>query len=319
MNLRIPAILLFLFLAWPVQAQEPDERFAGAIQIFLTQDEAKGIEELEQLAEEGYLDAQIFLGLNYASSLDAPPEDLAKGKIWLQKAADQGDLNSTLMLAILYLDDPSGEPNYTKARELFVKAADQGDPQSQFMLGQMSQTGTGVEIDLVQAAEWFAKGAALNHPASLTALALMQQAGQGGLEPDPEQAYALLKRAGDQGFTEAHFHMANAHRTGTGVEQSNSRAVSLYHKASVRNHTEAQFFLAQAYAAGSGGTRKDNIQVYVWCSFATASEIPEIQEKAQACQTEMEALLSPEQIEQAKMIIQQIAKNFPQIDSYAGP
>src|SRR5262249_16065093 len=78
---------------------------------------------------------------------------------WYEKAADRGNVDGMLSLALFY-DVGFGVPqDYAKAREWYQKAADNGDADAMYNLGFYYQTGRGVAQDYTQARAWFQKAA----------------------------------------------------------------------------------------------------------------------------------------------------------------
>jgi hypothetical protein len=146
-------------------------------------------------AEQGVLEAQIEMGLNYYSGRhcasdknkalvwflkaaeqgSATAQSLAGGMYlygegtaknpaeafkWSLQAAEQGHVSGQLYLAICYHQGIGVSRDYGKAFSLFLKAADQGDAASQYWIAIMYYNGEGVSTDRDKALDWMKKAAA---------------------------------------------------------------------------------------------------------------------------------------------------------------
>jgi TPR repeat protein len=104
-------------------------------------------------AEQGYAPAERALGLANLK------DDLAKAAFWLQQAAQQGDPEAQLWLGTAYEQGSFGIPDYKTAVKWLRKSARQGQPDAQTSLGQMYEQGWGVKQDYRVAAKWYRKAA----------------------------------------------------------------------------------------------------------------------------------------------------------------
>jgi TPR repeat protein len=105
------------------------------------------------LADQGNVDAQVYLGIMYMTGEGVPRDD-AQALVWLRKAADQGNAIAQYDLGTMY-DDGQGIPqDYFKAAAWYRKAADQGYASAQVSLGAMYDHGQGVLQDYVLAYMW---------------------------------------------------------------------------------------------------------------------------------------------------------------------
>lgn len=80
-------------------------------------------------------------------------KDTNKAIEWYLKAANNGDVDASNNLAIIYAQND----NFSEAYKWFLKAAEQGLASSQCAVGDMYQRGDGVGKDMVQAIPWYRK------------------------------------------------------------------------------------------------------------------------------------------------------------------
>ncbi len=113
------------------------------------------LNELEKLAEEGDLDAQIELADLYNEGLRVSI-NIKKALIYYEMAAFQGDLYSIFRLGFYYFNiEFSRISNREKALEYFLMAANLKDDYGQYIVGYCYFKGQGIEEDLDEAIKWF--------------------------------------------------------------------------------------------------------------------------------------------------------------------
>ena len=74
-----------------------------------------------------------------------------------QKAAELGNVDAQLILALCNVNGSDGEPNPKKAFYWFIKAAEHGDAWAQYRIAECYKEGFGVEKDDAKALYWSAK------------------------------------------------------------------------------------------------------------------------------------------------------------------
>ncbi len=112
---------------------------------------------LRPVAERGDLIAQYELGELYADP--GPIQDLPQAATWFRKAADQGYVRAQVMMGVMYAMGGGVTPDGARALYWFQKAADQGDAEGEAGVGQIYARGLGVAEDDAQAFIWFQKAA----------------------------------------------------------------------------------------------------------------------------------------------------------------
>jgi TPR repeat protein len=81
----------------------------------------------------------------------------------LTAAAETGDTQAEVNLAMLYFNGKGIPRDLEKARHWFTQAAEAGNAQAEFLLAGMYLHGIGVEPDTRAALEWYDKAAAQGH------------------------------------------------------------------------------------------------------------------------------------------------------------
>jgi len=79
---------------------------------------------------------------------------------WYRRAAEQGDTDAQLNLGLLYATGRGVPQSYGKAVRWYRMAAEQGDADGQSRLGLLYANGQGAQQDLVQAHLWLSLAAA---------------------------------------------------------------------------------------------------------------------------------------------------------------
>lgn len=115
----------------------------------------------------GDLDSEYLVGIRYSVGIGVA-KDEPKGAVWIQKAAEQGDLMAKKDFARFSTDmdrqlgnayeSGDGVPqDYEQAINWYRKAAAQGDPWSEEILGDLYTIGHGTDVNLAAAADWYYK------------------------------------------------------------------------------------------------------------------------------------------------------------------
>lgn len=194
--------------------------------------------------------------------------------------------------------------NYASARKEFEAAAKKGDPAGKHLLASLYYQGHGVGKDLKKAVELFSDAANSGYPPSLANLGLMYSLGD-GVPKDMKKAIEFAQRAADSGDTQSQFNLAQAYRRGVDVPQDNSKAAYWYKKAAEAGSLSAQNEYGLLFAQGQG-VPLDYVQAYAWIDMpANAGSPQSIKNRAQ-----LETILSPEQLQQAKKLAAVYAKSY---------
>ncbi len=119
-----------------------------------------------------------------------------------------------------------------------------------------------------------------------------------GVPQDNKEAASWYRKAAERGDAGAQASLGMMYENGIGVPQDGKKAVSWYHKAAEQGHAEAQYILGGLYKKGQGALQMDLVQAYKWFNLAVATGF----EIAQDDMEEVEAMMSGEQIEKAKLM-----------------
>lgn len=182
--------------------------------------------EIIELAENGDLEEQLFLGTFYYCN-----SKHKKAAYWYQKAAEQGHEVAQCRLGFMYEYGQGVEQNYEQALYWYNKAAEQNCPDAYMYIGDCYKHGHGLgqsywlaACNYSKAAEYF-EGPPQN---------------QCGLEDSRGRAAWCYFKAAEQGHAGAQFALAECYRLGSGVKQDMTQAQLLYKLAAKYGNEEAK-------------------------------------------------------------------------------
>lgn len=167
------------------QGYEPAQELLNLIRVYDVSDGIKsdGLLSWHILAaEEGSADSQYEIGALYSSSYqiyryrggkkhasfefsldydlsEGIPTDYGRSAFWLTRAAEQGHVMASYMLASLYDAGLGVSQDYQRAAELYKVAAENNVTNAQHNLGYFHFKGLGVAKDLRQAYVWLSRAA----------------------------------------------------------------------------------------------------------------------------------------------------------------
>ena len=111
------------------------------------------------LAEDGYVDAQFYLGMMYDAGI-AVKRSPQKAVYWYQQSAQKGNDSAQHNLAVAYANGDGINLNIDKAIQWWKQSAKYGNTDAQYNLGIVYATGRQtVQPDLVKAEKWWRKAA----------------------------------------------------------------------------------------------------------------------------------------------------------------
>lgn len=161
----------------------------------------------------------------------------------LKAAAEAGDTEAMLELALYYDSHDAEQPDPAQAAIYYQQAATLGDGFAHWQLGQLYEKGRGVPQSYEQARLHY------------------------------EQAIAL-------GTREANLHLGLLHFAGSGVPANLAKAKELIERAAQANYCPAQIILSDMYAAGLTPEKKGNRGLALfWAEKAAAGQSPEGQNR----------------------------------------
>ena len=131
-------------------------------------------------------------------------------------------------------------------------AAEQGDPEAQVALALMYKKGEGVNKDYEEKVKWYRLAANQGYASAQRNLAISFDNGE-GVPQDYEEAAKWYRLAADQGDTSAQYNLANLYywrREGTPEDYKEAFKWSIL--AAEKGHPRAQYFLGMLYLRGHG-------------------------------------------------------------------
>lgn len=208
------------------------------------------IEDITKWADEGNVQAQLFLGYSYLYGLNNIPQDYQKAFAYYAQAAEQNDPTGLNNLGSLYYSGIGCKRDSATARKLFEKAAALGNADSAVNLGFIYISGNGAPLDKEKALAYFEQAAESGNPAAQFMVGDAYYLGI--LQPkDDDKAARLVKTAADAGFDEAQLVLADMYMNGRGFPQNYSNAVKALQAAVLQGNTEAMMKLADILVAGT--------------------------------------------------------------------
>jgi TPR repeat protein len=132
---------------------------------------------------------------------------------------------------------------WNQAAAYFKKSADLNDPQAQHAYAIMLFGGVGVPMDGTQGASYFLRSISQNYPPAQCEFGTILI--RNGDEVVWRLGAECIKRAADQGDSDAQYRFGLCLANGTGVEASDSLACAYLERVAYQNHIEAQFQLGK--------------------------------------------------------------------------
>jgi hypothetical protein len=164
---------------------------------------AEGVKWLRKAAELGSFPSATELASVYAHGNAGIPRDYSAAIHWYRHAADQGYVDAQLRLGLFYFfgeeyEEPKREPNYEAAFHWLSLAADAGKVRAFNALGVMYEEGRYVKQDTHQAFALFQKAAEQKDPRGQGNMGRMYL-GTEDIPEDLPKAYCYLKLAATKG------------------------------------------------------------------------------------------------------------------------
>lgn len=116
-------------------------------------------DKIKELAERGYPEAELKMGLRHTSIARGVKNDRIAVK-WFEKAARHNQVEAQYRFGFALLNGQGVVQDYKSAFYWLEKAAQQGNAKAQFNLGDMYYSGTSINKDIPQAYLWFNLAAA---------------------------------------------------------------------------------------------------------------------------------------------------------------
>ena len=209
--------------------------------IGLSQDVEKGKILLQQAAEAGF----SYANLNLAVMKQKAGETFLPE---LDKALALGNSSAGLLLADYYLSLANDDTQMKQARDIYQHFADKGDKDGQLKLGFMLEQGLGGEVDAVNAEKWYSLAADQNQVVAQYLLGHLYQLGSVGNQPD----YAAAKKwysSAQSNYAPAAVALGFIYDT---VDDNYQQAVASYQLAATQHDPIGEFNLGLVFEKGKG-------------------------------------------------------------------
>jgi len=180
-----------------------------------------------------------------------------------------------------------------------------GDVAAQMSAGSMYFKGEEIGQDFAEAAKWFLAAARKGHAQAQYNIGMMYASGR-GVPQDSVKAVYWYRAAAKQGLSLAQLNLGVAYATGQGLAQDEFEAMKWFTLAAGQGDVQAQFNLAVMYANGQGGGY-DLVEAYRWAKLA-ADQGGEL---AQSLSADLLKLMTPEQIDSARKLLEGGQKTPP--------
>ena len=188
------------------------------------ENEKKAVDYFMIAAEGGIIQAQRIIAQEYVSG-NVLSRDYETARVWMEKAANQGDAQAQLMLGHYYVSD-FGYNDDQKAFEWFEKAAEQGDAEAEYTVGGCYIYEIHVKKNPAVANQWFEKAASKEHPKAMYELGVSYLDGR-GITKNTEKGIQYLIAAAEKNSVEACEALAKLYKNGIKDYNGQSSFVSL--------------------------------------------------------------------------------------------
>lgn len=245
------------------------------------------------------------------------PVDLTKAAEATLKGALGGSDEMRVAMGVFYREGWGVQQSYNEARRWFELAVYSGRPSAMSALGDLYRRGRLGDPDPARALDYYRMAAAQEQTDAMNNIGMGYMRGD-GVEADTDQGIAWLSRASELGNPYAAFHLGRAFLTGWGVEKNASQALAYFRLSAQRNFLTAYTFIGDAIRAMDDPDLPEAMANYVIARDAgvlknTRKSLEEADE-ASAKLSEVQALMTPEQIEQGTRIAENWIEQYGLLD-----
>lgn len=214
-------------------------------------DESRGLDQIKQAGEQGFLPAQTFMAKYSLLKKD----DAAEAFAWFKRAADQDDVEGQLFVTAAYLYGYGVQRHPDKARKYYIAAAKSGNALAEYTLAEhflQSKHKKDHQLGVL----WLQRAVDQKHAPSQVALAKLYLQG-GVVDQDSDVALSWLNKAAEQGYSLAYTELGRYYQTGYAPDLSKAKA--WFEKAAAENEPQAQYWLGQMAFANN-----DESDAFAW-------------------------------------------------------
>jgi uncharacterized protein len=205
----------------------------------------EALEFMLSAAERGHREAQFEIGLWYMTGNRGLPLDFNKAAPWIEKAAEQGQLDALSYIWQLHFYGTGVPQSDARALQWLQRGAGAGNAMSAYYLGLFHYEGIATEVDRAEAAVWFLDAADAGIGGASYYLGVMHLEGDGVQQGD-EDAFYWFKRGAEGRHPASMLATGDMYAQGKGVRKNLDQARSWYRKAVAQTEdTEVQSAAAQ--------------------------------------------------------------------------
>lgn len=159
---------------------------------------------------------------------------------WLNKAADDGNVEAISTIALCYYNGMGVEQNYEKAIELYERAAAKGDGFSIYMIGVCHFNGQGLKKNTSKGIKYFEQAIDKGYLYAMTVLANCYYNGD-GVKCNKQKAIAIWTEAAEKGEATAQLKLSNCYTKGDGVNRDEEKAKYWCKQSAEQGNAKAQY------------------------------------------------------------------------------
>lgn len=230
-------------------------QFQRAMQLRLQGDFDEVLQELKQMAEQGFEKAQWRLGFMYERGLGVDV-DYAEALNWYSKALKQGSGEALARIGFMYERGLGVTQDYDKAAEYYQQALPAGSGFGIAQLGYLYFIGKGVKRDYEKAVAYYRMAADKNNGLGMARLGQAYAKGV-VVSQDYSQAAQLFRLAAERGNGLGMAHLGDLYLDGDGVAKDEREALRLFNAATLQTNPHGIAKLGYMYEEGLGGVDRD--------------------------------------------------------------
>jgi TPR repeat protein len=244
---------------------------------------------IEAKAQQGDQAAMVRAGEIYWGK-QGIPADIAKGRMWLERAAEGGSIHARMFLGTAYMSGFGLPQDHAVAGRYLLQVAEAAQVDAEFKGSQalaqyfvfrMYELGMGLEKSHQNAIHFLELAAENgNYPAQFD-LGSLYNDGTGGKPVDKALACSWWEKAADNGHHQAMHNVAFCYQMGLGGKTDRDRAIHYYTMAAEGGMVDSAHNLGVLYDKAGNADR-----AYFWLQVARAfgsSNEDEMIAKAQSC------------------------------------
>ena len=208
---------------------------------------------LEKGGKNGCTRCLLSLAEFYENGGEVNIPDYKRAASYYQKAGNDEALHK---LGMYYLQGALGKQSkkdIAKGLGYLQKAADDGYIQSMYTLGEIYETGNYVDsVDHYKAVSYFRSLAQNNVPGGLFKMGLYHETGDGGVPYDTVKCVEYYRRAADMGYPLAWCYLGDFYRIGRFLPLDKEQAFKCYYMADSLGSATGCYYMGRSYLEGCG-------------------------------------------------------------------